>query len=345
MKPTDILREIAYPLTNVTIVFAMLFYWFLFGLAQWAGLFGIVLLALTLPAYFRFLLYLLEERANNRPPPVPDITMFNPADNMWSLTPLILIALLLWADRLLIYSQWAVAAAIVGIVVLIIAPASMAILAVTHSPSESLNPAAIVRMIRVCGVSYFAIPAVVVATSLAFLLLVAIGVPLFIVDFGTGYQVVLLFSFTGSILRANDVAVQVDIPAPVEKSNAELADDIDKERQQIAAHAYGFVSRGNRDGGLAHIRQWIGKEADTGAACKWFFNEMLKWESKDAALFFGQDYFAHLLNQQHDTDALKLISRCLHEDSRWRPLQRDRDAALHLAEKYKRTDLLSRLKS
>ena len=127
MKLTELLREISYPLSDFTIVFAMLFYWFLFSLAQRAGLFGIALLALTVPAYLRFLLYLLEARANGRAAPVPDISMFNPADNMWSLTPLILVAVLMWAGHLLASPEWRNLAVIPGIATLIITPASVAI--------------------------------------------------------------------------------------------------------------------------------------------------------------------------------------------------------------------------
>ena len=71
MKASDIGRELLYPLAHMAVFFAMVFYWLLFGLAQIAGLFGIALLFLTTPAYLRYLLYLLEARANGRPAPVP----------------------------------------------------------------------------------------------------------------------------------------------------------------------------------------------------------------------------------------------------------------------------------
>ena len=344
MKPIDLLRELIYPLTDVTVAFAMIFFWFLFGLGKFAGLFGIALLALTVPAYLRFLLYLLEERANSRSARVPEITMFNPADNMWTLTPLILVAILMWTVQLQESPDWATVAALLGIATLFITPASVAILAVTHSPAQSLNPVALTRMIRACGGTYFVVPMVLVAVSVAFTLLVSTGTPSFFGDLGTSYQVILMFSLTGAVLRIKDIAVQVDIPPTQERSINDVANDLEKERQRVATHAYGFVSRGNRDGGLAHIRQWIKEEADIGDACQWFFSAMMTWESKDAALFFAQDYFAHLLSQQHDQEALKLISRCLHEDARWKPFERDREAARQLASKYQRDDLLDGLK-
>jgi hypothetical protein len=49
-------RELLYPLTVMAIVFAMIFFWLLFGLAQRAGLLGLFLLVMATPAYIRYLL-------------------------------------------------------------------------------------------------------------------------------------------------------------------------------------------------------------------------------------------------------------------------------------------------
>lgn len=339
MKPSDLLKEILYPLQSVTIVFAMVFYWLLFNLARFAGFFGIALMVLTVPAYFRFLLYLLENRANERSPPVPDITMFNPADNAWSLTPLILLAALIWANFLLLNSDLILLAGLFELAVLFVAPASMAILAITHSPGESLNPFAITRMIRACGAGYAVIPLVLIGMSILFQLLASSGSAASLIALGTSYQVVLMFSLTGAVLHANNVAAQVEIPEALEKPAHEIAGDLDKKRQSIATHAYGFVSRGNREGGLAHIRQWVAAEADQSEAYQWFFKAMLGWEQKEAALFFAQDYFSYLARTNNDLEALKLIGQCQHQDSRWQPAAGDRDYALELTERFGRDDL------
>ena len=42
MNLTDVGRELRYPLTDMAILFAMIFYWLLFGLAQNARLLGVV---------------------------------------------------------------------------------------------------------------------------------------------------------------------------------------------------------------------------------------------------------------------------------------------------------------
>jgi hypothetical protein len=344
MKPSDVIREILYPLKNIAIVFAMLFFWMLFGLVQRAGLIGLWLLIIIAPAYIRYLLYLLEARANNRSPPVPEISMFNPVDNLWSLTPLILISMLIWVDILFADSDLAWLGILLGMVIFLIVPSTLAILAVTHSPSESLNPSAVLRMIRVCGAGYFLVPAVIILISVLFVLFEFLGLPPFFTNLGKSYQIVLLFTLTGAVLHANDVAVQVDIDPPLEKSDAEISRDLEKERQKVANHAYGFINRNNRAGGLAHINQWIDKEADTDAAYAWFFREMLTWENSTAALFFAQVYMNWLLRGEQDVAALKLAARCLHEDSRWKPQLEDRALFLQVAEQHGREDLIRQVK-
>ncbi len=345
MKATDVGRELLYPLTDMAIVFAMIFFWLLFGLARNAGLLGIALLFLTAPAYIRYLLYLLEARASGKSAPVPDLTMFNPADNLWSLTPLILIAAAVWAGILLASRISLFGVMLIGAGALVIGPASVAVLAVTHSPAESLNPAAMVRMVRACGAAYFVVPGVLIAMSGVFVALYLAGTPLFLIDLGTSYQIVLLFSMTGAVLHTNNVAMQVSIEDPVEPTADDIARDLDHERRKVANHAYGFISRGNREGGFAHIRQWLEKETVVEEAYPWFFHEMLKWESSDPALFFAQEYLGQLLKWQMENEALKLIARCLHENARWRPRQQDRDEVNELAARHGRQDLITQLKN
>lgn len=343
IKATDVGRELIYPLTDRAIVYAMVFYWFLFGLAYVAKLFGIALLFLALPAYFRYLLYLLEARANAKPAPIPAIEMFNPADNLWTMTPLIHLAVGIWAGIQLASANLLAATIIAGIAILMIMPASMAVLAVTHSPLASLNPVTIVQMVRACGPAYFFVPVVLVAISTGFVMLFEAGVPLVFINLGVSYVIVLLFSLTGAVLHAKNIAMQVDIEEPVERDAEELANDLLKERQKIANHAYGFISRGNRRGGFEHIREWLDKETATEEAWQWFFEEMLKWENNDPALFFAQEYLCHLLEWHREKNALKLISRCLHEKPRWQPLVENRGHVDELLIQHGRNDLLKQL--
>jgi hypothetical protein len=352
MKPAAFLRELLYPLTDMAIILSMLFFGLLFAVARMSvimsgfvgTLLALFLLAIVVPPFFRYLLFLLEARANGKEAPALDAELFGMANKLWALTPMVLIALLIWGG-IMISGYGYLWSVLYGTVILIIFPASIAILAITHSPVESLNPTAIWRMILACGPSYFLIPTTVVATHLVFNWLGSIGLWTPLDYLATSYQAVLLFTLTGGVLDAKGVTFDLKIDQPLEPTEEEIAGDLEKEREKVASHAYGFISRGNRAGGFAHIMDWIQKEPDVHEASAWFFNTMMQWESKDPALFYAQTYISHLLHHDEDLKALKLISVCLHANPRWKPKAEDREHVLELVKKYQRDDLLASLRN
>ena len=343
MKPKAIARELVYPASDMTVILAIIVFTLIYKLASAAGLFGIWLFITIVPAWFRFLLYLLEARANGRPAPVPTIEMFNPAENFWSLFPLVLMALIFWGTWFFATTFSVAVAILFGVSVFLVLPASMAILAITRSPMESLSPVALLRLIGACGGDYPLIIAQFGLTSFLLFVLAVAGAPNIVLNFAAFYQAVLLFTITGAVLHANNIALQVDIPDALEPGEAELEADLVKERQQVANHAYGFVSRNNRAGGLQHIQSRIQQESDSDDASRWFFNEMLKWESTDAALFFAQTWLGRLLYREQNVEALKLVSRCLLENPEFRPLAEDRERVIELARQANHDELIRQL--
>lgn len=348
---SDIGREILYPVVDTNVLFANITFSLVATLVIAAvgmgpfGMFSLPLAIIALPALFRYALYLLEARAQGKPSPGLGIELFNWAENFWSLFPLVMLAGLSWLG-LYLYANFSLAVAISGVILLsAFYPASIAVLGVTRSPFGSLNPVNIVNMIKLCGPDYLWIPLLLASAILAVFWLFATGIWLVGLCIAVIYIFFLLFSLTGAVLAAHDAMDEVDIDTPLDVDKEQTAAVLLKQRQKVTTHAYGLASRGNRDGGLAHIRQWIATETDRDTASQWFFLEMLKWENTDSALEFGQDYFAHLLSENRDAQALKLISRCHHEDSRWKPHPRDQDAANELATKYQRDDLIRLLKS
>jgi hypothetical protein len=345
MKTAEVLREVTYPLTDTVVLLAIIGFAALASLAQAAGLLGLWLGLIILPAFFRYALHLLEARAHGHAAQAPGITMFTWADSFWSLFPLVILACAIWSEYFLFTRVSPSAARWGAVLFLLIYPASVAVLGITRSPLGSLDPRNLYHMIRLCGRDYLWIPLVLAVIVLLLRYLLDSGTWGIVVNLAVLYVFVLLFTLTGAVLHARGIADEVEIDAPLAPTAAGRAADLHRERRRVANHAYGFVSRGNRDGGLAHIRSWLENEADLHDGGKWFFHEMLRWESRDAALRFAQDHFAQLLSGDRELDALKLVSRCLHEDARWKPLQRDRDAALQLAEKYHRDDLLRLLRN
>lgn len=347
MKPADLLRELAYPLRSMAIVLAMIFFWLIFAVANLGitsgspvlALVGLLLFLFIMPAYFRYMLFVLDARANKIAAPVASTELFSFTDNIWTLTPILLLAAFIYVG-VFVSGYGPLFALLYAAIIFVLIPASFAVLAITHSPIESLNPAAIIRMVRACGPTYALIPAVMFLFSMLLSVLASLRFPQFLIEIGTTYQAALFFTLTGAVLAEKNIASQVGFETPVEPTEEKLSTDLEKERHKIASHAYGFISRGNREGGFAHIMDWVGQEVDATEAAGWFFKTMMKWESKEPALFYAQIYLAHLLHHEENAKVLKLVSVCLHEDPQWRPKPEDRQHVVDLATNSGRDDLL-----
>ena len=339
LKPAALIREILYPLTDTTVLLALVAFVLLFSLAQAAGGFGIWLTVVIMPAFFRYLLHLLEARLNGRRPPPPGIELFNWVQNFWSLAPLVLLCVLIWGSDFLATNVSVIAAWMLAMLILLIYPASMAVLAMTHSPGESLNPAALLVLLRTCGVVYLTIPAVVVAMSLFIWYLTTVDAPHIITNAAEMYTAFVMFTLTGHMMQEKGASISVDMPPAQEPAAENLDADLTRERTKVLNHAYGFISRGNREGGLQHLAAWIEKEVDAEEAFQWFFEQMLKWESNDVALFFAQRYLSWLLEHRRDVQVLKTIARCRLENERFKPLEEDRSAARAAAERQGNAEL------
>jgi len=328
----------------MAIILALIVFLLFQLLIQAAGVLGIWLAIVVVPAYFRYLLYLLEARANGRTAPSPGIELFNWVENFWSLFPLVLVSLLIWGGYFLANKYSFAIAAVPGVLILFIFPASMAVLAVTRSPIESLNPAALFVLIKACGRDYLMVPLIIVAMGFLIWTLMILNMPGVLIMAAVMYASILLFTLTGAVLYENGSSIAVDIPPPLEPGAEQLEAELTSARTKVLNHAYGFISRGNRQGGLQHVYDWIGKEADVNAAYRWFFEQMLKWESSEAALVFAQEYLAWLLDRRHDIEAIKLINRCLMEDARFKPLPGTSSAALAAAERQANDELCAYLR-
>jgi hypothetical protein len=158
------------------------------------------------------------------------------------------------------------------------------------------------------------------------------------------YFLFLLYSYTGSITARNKISEQVDIALPLPVTAEDIHKTLISDREKVANHAYGFASRGNREGAFEHIEAHVSGEDDPDDARTWFFNKMMTWDDRDIALFYAQISLHHFLVESQDALALKLMSQCLHQNPQFRPQRDDREAALELAQRYGRDDLIKQLR-
>lgn len=128
-------------------------------------------------------------------------------------------------------------------------------------------------------------------------------------------------------------------PVPGDKVRVDTG--LAKERAAALNHAYGFISRGNRDGGFKHLYGYLDRDPEPDVAWAWFFEQMLGWEIQEPALLFGQQYLSRLLGDEDYVAAVKLMMRCRLINDAFKPLAGDSELALLAAEHCQNDELIA----
>ena len=343
MSPSSYLRELAEPVLNPVLLLAMGLFFLLAKLALAAGLIGLWLLIVILPALTRYLMEIVDARIVGRRPEPPGIELFSWVSRTWMLVPLLIVAGGIWAIVALRSTQGPEIAALAVILLLLVFPASVGVLALTRSIPGCVNPVALVTLIRLCGPRYWLIPLTLLVVATGIAMLDVVRAPRLLTEAACVYWLFLVFTLTAAIVAESNVAEHVEMPPPLQPEPADVEALAVKARNDVLNHAYGLVSRGNRDGGFTHIEQYLQSSGQLLEDYGWFFQRMLQWESNDPALFFAQRYLRFLLAANEPEIAMKVLSRCQHENPRFRPFAEDRPRLLALVRERGRDDLMAGL--
>lgn len=339
MRPIDVVRAIVYPLTESSVLIPLLVFWLLLALAQWAGLFGLLLLFIVIPAVFRYQMIVLEARARGVTPATPDLALFNWFGKSWTLFPVFVALFLTWATvsaGRYFGTAWAIPPVLFASVFF---PASIGVLAITHSPLQSLNPLALGRLWRVCANTFWMATVFLIIAS--WLAAEAETLPAILANLVQLFLLFAFFSLVGSLIAHHGLIEDIEIPAPPERPADQVSRDLESARAGVLNHAYGFISRDNRAGGFKHLFDGIETDPDPVAAWAWYFERMLRWEDQRTAMFFAQHYLHDQLTHGEYGPAVKLMMRCKHVDEQFQPLPEDLAAAIAAAEARGNADLVA----
>jgi hypothetical protein len=341
MSPRDFLRELAYPAGSATTLITLATFLLLILLAMNAGILGIWLAIVVVPACLRYFTMIAAARADHREAPPPGIEYFTLVGNAWTLFPVIPVVLLALLVVEAMQSPGAAAPLAVAFVGGLLLPAVIGVLVITHSPLQSVDPRAIGRFMRGSGASY-------ACAALAAVLVVAVPM---LLDFLPAwmrlpievYLLAAFFGIVGAVTRGAGLTDDVELPGipaadPAETLAARLSD-----RKRVLNHAYGFMSRGNRDGGLEHIYASLRDDPDPDTAWRWYLQQMLRWEDTYPGLLLAQQYLGRLLGHGDQAAAVKLMLRCGQIDERFRPLGADLPQAIAAARACNNPELLDAL--
>lgn len=338
MSPTDYLRELALPLRSVPVMLTAFLIFVVIGFVVAVAIFspyiaaGLALIfgLAMLPGIARYLVQISEWRAKGRPLEPPSAEMFGILGSFWQLSGLLILVaylvFLIWLEKTH-GGFWSDASMIAFSVVY---PAMTGVLVITHSIIQACNPLALSRLIVATGSSYWYAP----LTALA-----VFAVPDMLANFSTMFALIafvyLVFAFfavSGTVIHEPRLIDEVAIHDSVEPDVKQQIAHLVRERTAVLNHAYGFLSRGNRDGGLRHIYEWLARDPSPAEGWPWFFEQMLRWEQSDHALIFAQRYISELLANELPVPAVKTILRARLIDEQFRPLAADLPRAIEAAE-------------
>ena len=352
MKPIDFLREITVPARSPAVLFALILFFGLLQIVLLSQVFGMViflvlagqLLVFVLPAFLRYLMVVLQARAYGREPDPLEIDLFPWVGRLWTLFPVLHVVLFVYVVYLggsYFGSRVALGVALIYAAIL---PASLITLAITQSALASLNLATLLQLARRLGFAYLTGPIFVVAATW---LVVKINVQYnndLLTEFVSLYVIFAAFAVFGGLVRPLDLQRELEIPLPDGPD-----EELERERHllnrtAILNHAYGIISRGNRDKGLQHIVDALAEDPYEEAGWAWFFDAMMQWENPEAGLAFAQHYAHELLRSGENVKAVKLMLRCRLVNPAFRPLPEDIDLAAAAAQECHNDELASFLR-
>ena len=293
MNLADYLRELAFPISSTQTLVALITFVVLISLASFAGMLGVYLLIAVVPAFLRYLTMIAEARAQGREAEPPGAEYFTLVGNAWTLFPVVpvLVAAMLITE--IGTTLGGLAASIAAFAFAAALPAVVAVLVITHSVLESIKPLEIVRFIRGCGADYWYAPLTAVLIILIPQLLAFL--PIWMQVVVEVYLLTAFFAVIGAVAREAGLFDEVDIPDATEPDAEKTLSVQEGQWLKVLNHAYGFISRDNRDGGLKHIYDWLADDPDPDRAWPWFFEQLMGWEDTYPGLLFAQQYVGRLL--------------------------------------------------
>ncbi|MEJ2273031.1 MAG: hypothetical protein P8Y01_00400 [Woeseiaceae bacterium] len=342
MNATDLLRAIVAPLTELTILLPLLLFWAAIAFGLSGGVLGIVVIILSLPPLFRFQSHILDAYANGRAPEAFDAEYFNWVGSLWTLFPLLLFAACGIAGFAAFQAGGTTGLAGLVLVAALLTPASLAVLTITRSPLQALNPAALWRVYERVGPAFLIAPAYLLAAT-GFLGWYG-DLPPWARPPGVLFLLYSLAALIGTLIAPRQLVHDVYIPDGREPDAKQIAADVNSARALALTHAYGFISRDNRRGGFEHLFAAIERDPDPAGAWAWYFDRMLGWENPLHALFFAQHYVHDALAHGEDLKALKVILRCRLVNEQFKPFADDLRAAQQAAERSHNAELAEVLK-
>lgn len=313
-------RYLAVPLQAVPLLFIVIFS-ALTALALRAGLFGLWLGLLLLAGFFRYSFVLLDELVSGRTQlSVFAIEMLNPIGEHRAVLCLVFAVGAFFGTDAALYWFGPAGAVAIGVLVLGIVPAVIAIQGATGSAAQSMNPVRCWKLMNRLGSDYFCIVAVCGGGVLVVMLGEVASLPRIVRIAVFMYAWFSLLAVIGGVLheRRADLRME-DIDAP---DIAQLDDtaDVERERQHFLDLVYAEWRGGSRNNAWRTVTARLDASKDAMTELRWLYQRTRGWPDSRLAHRLAQELVPKLLTLRHNGEALDIARERLSIAPEFRPL-------------------------
>jgi hypothetical protein len=300
---------------GVILVFALLL-----GISAKAGLLGIPLACVLIPWFFKYAYILFDHVVRGfDEPPTLDIEMVNPFNEQRPLAQLAIAAPLVTAVLWINAAHSHAAAECLAAVVLLLLPASVALLGLDGNLFKAIYPPALVRMVKDLGVLYLAVLAVIAvyALVLAALPRMALWLPLEIAL--SMFALLSIFSLLGGVVYERRHALGLETwHSPEQAEERRRLRDL-RDSEAVVTESYGLVRVGAHTKAWAMLQAWLDSRKHDTEDYRWLCERVSTWNDSRYANRLTEDYVARLLLLKRTGEALDAVKNRLRSDPTFRP--------------------------
>jgi len=319
-------RYLLYPLRSTALVLVITFTlgWLVVLQARFAGvLLGLVLLSW----FFKYCFILLDALvAGAAEPPVLSIEMVNPVDEQRPLAQALLIAggaLLAFELGRLTFPAlgW-----IAGLLLLLILPASIAVLGMSSNIVRAAWPPELLSVIHAIGRDYALLLASIAVVVLLVWAIVWSGAPFWLATAAIQLGFLMIFSLVGGVLHEHRLELGIEYRSPRERRAERDERERISERARVLDHAYSKFRVGKPLEGWQELQSWLnlhGHAADLTDKLLLEHRAVLAtaagWDDVRPADRLTDDLVELYLTRRETGRALEVVEERLSSNPRYRP--------------------------
>jgi hypothetical protein len=289
--------------------------------ASYAGLYGLPLTLILMSWFFKYAFVLLDHTTDGvKEPPVLSVEMINPVSEQRSLVLLVVVVGIFFASDAATYWFGPILGVLLGLVLVFILPAIVAVQGATGSLAQSLNLHRCVRLIARLGRDY----ALIVACAAALLTIAIVfarvtSVPLLLRLAFDMYAWLALFAIIGGVLFERRLDIGLDAAYSPERIDDKASAEAERERDRLIDRIYAEWRGGSQITACKTIEDVLQRSTAPGDELEWMYAKTASWPDPRLPNQLAQAWLPHLFAEKRHGRVLEVLKERLAADSSFRP--------------------------